>query len=537
MRRHLRSLGPLGPVLGRLPVARVQLRGAKAFANAGLGLSHAGAGLITAARSVDNPSDPTRPTADAVGGLRRIDGALRAARSAIDAASMQMGALDGYRLLGPLGSARLQLEAKLNLDRKRVADATQGVDALVAFAGGSGPRRYLILSQNPDEVRPTGGFIGTYGVLSVTDGHLSLDRYDAIERWLVTHRSAEVPPSQSPAPFQVLAKPIGQSLANVNDTGDWVRAAQLAETLWARGDEIPVDGVLSMTPDFLARLLGVVGAVAVPGYDETVDATNAVAQMDFHAHHDPAADAEPGGRKQFIAALAGQVVHAVLRVPASRWRELGRVVAAGFDAREAMAYADDVDVQTALVARHWDGSLPDDTGDFFAAGEFEYSAKNGRGLRRTFDHAVAVRADGGATVTTRITIANTDPPGPLNVDSLAWVAPYGPLGATLDPASDPVDARLPLVDGRPTAGWLRGADPGSTSTTTVVWQVPRLLVRDGNRWLFAASWWPLPDHAGDTLHVHVTLPPGWGWAGVPPPSTYAFDAPIRQRWVLTSNRK
>ena len=73
--------------------------------------------------------------------------------------------------------------------------ARDGLDALIDMLGGSGPRRFLIFSQNPDEVRPTGGFIGTYGVLTTRNGHMTLDDFDSTSSWYSTHPQAALQPA------------------------------------------------------------------------------------------------------------------------------------------------------------------------------------------------------------------------------------------------------------------------------------------------------------------------------------------------------
>jgi len=64
--------------------------------------------------------------------------------------------------------------------------------------------------------------------------------------------------------------------------------------------------------------------------------------------------------------------------------------------------------------RGWQGSPPTGNGDFFYDSEFEYGAKSGRGLKRTFDQQVSLRSDGSARVATTITIDNTEGPSSVN---------------------------------------------------------------------------------------------------------------------------
>src|SRR5207302_8053613 len=59
---------------------------------------------------------------------------------------------------------------------------TLDFDATWAAVGGSTPARYLLLFQNPAELRPTGGFPGTMALVTLEHGKLSgYDFFDAHE--------------------------------------------------------------------------------------------------------------------------------------------------------------------------------------------------------------------------------------------------------------------------------------------------------------------------------------------------------------------
>lgn len=532
MRAEIEALGPFGSLARITPFVRVQLRGAEAFSDAGVLLADAGLDLSDTASQLLHPVDPDLPVSAAYDALRSLHGSMGDGVAALDAAIERVASLDGLHLVGRLADARRDLVSRLNDVGPRAAAAEEGLGALLTFLGEAGPRRYLVFSQNPDEVRPTGGFIGTYGVLTAREGTVALDRYDSIESWFLTHPEAVVPPEEASSAFRVLDPPVVQTIANVNNFPDWTLAGELAAELWAKGGEEPVDGAISLTPEFLSRILAVLGPVDVPQYGETINAANVVERTDFYTHRVPVPEAD---RKDFLAVLADVVMRRVLDAPASSWEELGQAGAAGLDAREAMVWSADDDVATAAARREWDGALPEAEGDFFYEADFEYVAKNGRGLRRTFDHDVEVRPDGSARIITDITIANTEPfDERLNIDSFSYVSVYGPQGAVLDEtASDePVALEAPL-SGHPGAGWLIAAEPLSEAALRVVWDVPQLIVpqTDGT-WAYRLRWMGLPAHTGDVLNLKVRLPPGWRWRGSAPPERFDLVDEVQGSWVL-----
>lgn len=532
--RRIDALGPIASTGRRLPLVRSQLRAVETFATVGVDLSRAGSTLVDAASQILASSGSPDGAAVSLAKLRTAQETMRSGITAVDAARASVSSLEGLPLLGPLSGSRSEVAERLVDMRAKAVSAESGLGAMITFAGGSGPRRYLFLSQNPDEVRPTGGVIGTYGLISAHEGKLDLERYDAIDNWYLPRPEATVAPELSGSPFRFFNPPFPRTIANVNTVPDWPQAARLAMELWNRGGEEPVDGVLSFTPSVLGRILSVIGPVRVPEYDDTVTAENIIARLDFHAHTtDPAL--RPN-RKEFIGVLAETVLEKVLTAPSSQFKSLGAVLGQAFDAREAMAWSADRDVGADLARRHWDGAVPTGPGDFFLNGEIEYYAKNGRGIRRIFDHHVEIHPDGSARITTQITML----PRNSDVDQAfhSYIVLYGPRGAALAEGSDPPRSLEPAVGGHPAAGWFRGAGLAvPQDTLKVVWDAPDIAVRmpDG-AWQYSLRWMRLPDHTGDVLNLSFHLPQGWRWRGPPPPTQFdlGLGRDLVGSWLLTS---
>lgn len=525
---------PFGPVLAiwrAVPFVRVQVRAVDTFADIGVSLSHAGLQITDAAATIEKPTGPAVPLSGSLDKLRTVEISLRAGVKALDDASSRIKALDHYRLIGPIGSAHSDAARRITRIDATARSAEEGVTAMIAFTGGDGPRRYLVLSQNPDEVRPTGGFMGSYGVLTADGGKVHLERYDDSVAWIRDHPTAVIPADQVASPFRFYDPPLDETMANTNATPNWPEAAQVALKLWAQGGEVPADGVVSFTPQFLARVLAVTGPVSVPGYNETVTAGNVVARLDFYTHVLPAPAGE--NRKEFLSPLGQAVMSKLLDAPSAQWRSLGSAVAKAFAARQLLVWSHDDVVQSTLVKRTWDGLLPATDGDFFYDGEFEYGAKNGRGLKRTFDEAVAINADGSARVTTTLTIDNTEGPSPVNDNVLTYYTLYGPTGGVVDPvASDPPFSAEPTLSGHPASGWFRTVSAKSTGTIKVVWDVPAMAQRrtDGS-WQYSLLFQHLVDNTGDSLNLKVDLPAKAHWEGASPPSHATLDHDVSGTWV------
>ncbi len=514
-----------------VPLVRLQVRAVDTFADVGVSLSQAGQRIADAAATIEHPSGAAVPLSGSLDKLRTAQTSLTAGIKALDDATVRINAMNNYRLLGPIGTAHRAALRRLTRIDATAKSAGQAVAALITFTGGEGPRNYLVLSQNPAEVRPTGGFIGSYGVLTADGGQVGLNRYDDSLVWIVAHPTAIIPAAQLGSPFRFYDPPLDQTLANVNATPDWPAAAQLALKLWQQGGEAPADGVLSFTPEFLARVLAVTGPVSVPSYNETITSGNVISKLDYYTHG--GVKPPPGvNRKEFLSPLGQAVMTKLLQAPPSQWRGLGTALGKAFAARELLVWSRDSSVQSTLDQRGWVGVLPSSDGDFFYDGEFEYGAKNGRGLKRTFDHHVVLHADGSAQVTTTFTIDNTEGPSQVNDNVLTYYTLYGPSGAVVNTdASDPPFGPEAALAGHPASGWFRTVTANSSGTIKVVWDVPTLgLPLSDGSWQYELRWLPVVDNTGDILKLTVDLPPGAHWVGNAPPATTALNHEVNATW-------
>lgn len=526
------KLGPIAPVMRVVPLVRIQIRAADKILQAGQLLTEAGINLADAADQIRTPAKPGALPARPIDHLATIHTALASGADKAEEAVKAVRTLEGKRLVGPLAPARDELLDRLVPVARQARSAEEGVAGLQAFFGEHGPRRYLVFSQNPEEVRPTGGYMGSYSIMSTTHAGLQVEESAGIEVFQTKHPDIVVPEDKLGGVFKFEEAP---SIANTNFLADWSVTGRLARDLWKQSGEKPVDGVLGITPAFLVQVLKVTGPVEVGASRETVSADNLISRFTFHTQQVGLRKEPDTVRKQFGTDVAAAVLSAALELPTSRWEDLARALGESFNAREAMAWSRDTSVTKALAAHRWDGTLPQGRGDFFYNAEFAYAAKNGRTLRRSFDHHVVISKDGSAVVTTTTTIENPTPRDNfLNTTSMLYVTSYGPTGAVFhDSSSTSATPREVELSGHPAAGFFIEPPPKGQATLKVVWRVPKLaLDLPGNDWQYALRFMHLPDHTGDVVNLRVELPRGWTWRGPQPPASTPLDRDLVGSWTF-----
>ena len=89
----------------------------------------------------------------------------------VEAADL-IGRIDENVFRGEI-SARIAFAKKQIEDISATLEATaEHFPALLKLMGHKNPHRYLILLQNNNEIRPTGGFIGSYAIIDIRDGEI-----------------------------------------------------------------------------------------------------------------------------------------------------------------------------------------------------------------------------------------------------------------------------------------------------------------------------------------------------------------------------
>ncbi len=135
----------------------------------------------------------------------------------------------------------------------------------------SGEKSWLVLFQNSEELRATGGFIGSYARIDFADGMMTnfeiQDIYQPDGQF-----QGFVPAPKGVAEFLSSGK--GMRLPDANWWPDFPRSAQTILQYFAFGKEQRVIGVVAVNLQLAEDVLRVFGPVTLTDYDVTVTAEN-----------------------------------------------------------------------------------------------------------------------------------------------------------------------------------------------------------------------------------------------------------------------
>lgn len=328
-------------------------------------------------------------------------------------------------LRGLLGLLPVETETKTDLDTL----ITLG--EAVYYTGGE-ERTYLILFQNNYELRPGGGFIGSFGILTLKDGELlNLEVHDTI------NFDGRIPDTvDAPFPMEETLGVWSWKFRDSNFAPDWKENAKQAEEFYRLGGGTEeIDGVVGITASVLESFLRVTGPVTVPGYPGTYGADNAVLDLEYQVEQAYYKQGITfGERKSIMGLMAAEVLKKTKALPIEKQYELFRILLTDLHTKDIQLYFEDPELQRQVVSAGWDGSFDGQSGgDYLYVVDSNMNAfKSDYYLERSYAYRVDF-SRGVPLAELRVTYRHTAKEANyLTKDYQTYTRVYAPKGSFLE---------------------------------------------------------------------------------------------------------
>ena len=409
--------------------------------------------LVDVAAAVEDPSALLREDGSIdVDRLSATAEDVAPAAAALDRARAQVEGVDPESLPVQLRDAVRQARAGTAELADRARDVDSALSVLPAALGSEGPRSYLVAFQNPAELRPTGGIIGTWALVTVDDGRTQLQETGSND-----DLEALRGPVRDLGPEYAALYP-AEDVAfsqNVNLSPHFPSAGLLLSDLWVALGRPAPDGVVALDPQGMAPLLRGAGEVAVPGGPSVTADT--VVDVILRQAYEAFAD-DNAARKEYLSTLVGTAFADALGGGAFDTDTLRGLLDAA-EQGHVLAWSSREDEQAALERAGTSGALPEPTPD--AAGVYLTNTSASKLDYYLTEEVVASPACAGAPPRLTVRLGSTAParvpayvanklPGVAPTTESLLVALYLPPERGIDQVR---------VDGRPVelaAGTERG---------------------------------------------------------------------------------
>jgi hypothetical protein len=294
--------------------------------------------------------------------------------------------------------------------------------------GYNGPRKYLFLFQNNQEIRATGGFIGSYGILDIHDGNVKDFFIDGIYNPDGQLYTKVVPPK----PIQKIST--AWSTHDANWFPNFPDSAQKIAWFYEKTGGPTVDGILTFTPTILEKLLEFTGPIEMPEYDLVINSENFIksTQTEVEVNYDK----EDNKPKQIIADLTPKIVEKLFSEDSLRdFPRLISILSDSLTEKHLLIYLENSDIQKTVSDLGWSGEVLQSPKDYLMVVNSNINGYKTDGVvDQKIDHKIEIEEDGSLTDT--VTIERVHNGGSTGYEwwdqvNANYMRVYVPLGSEL----------------------------------------------------------------------------------------------------------
>ncbi|MBI5404750.1 MAG: DUF4012 domain-containing protein [Candidatus Kerfeldbacteria bacterium] len=500
------SINPLiGSVIARLPIAGSRLNSGRHLIAAAKLISEAGARFATLAQPLTESSEGFAGPASLVERLKNdratLDAIVADTRVALD----ELSQVNPNDVPDPYHDAVASLRLALPGLRSSISGLSDATSVLADLLGTDEPREHLFVFQNSNELRPTGGFIGSFALIRMDHGQFHiLDAPDKGSFGVDEYLPDTITP---PLPLQVITP--GWYFRDANWYPDWPTSARQLLNMYNQARGFSPRGVIGITSGFLERMLEVTGPIELTNYGLTVDAGNVTTTVQDQVERKY--DLRTNDPKRFVVDLIPVMATRLSNLSLASYPRFLAAVAESVTAGDLQLWSADTGLQETVVRLGWSGRMAPITGDSLDVIDTNVGGGKTDGvIKESIVQTLTVAPDGA--IRTRVDITRTHtgtigdvftgsrnrtyhrlyvPAGSRFISATGFepipAANYRPLpaGSTADQLLRSIEGRVTVDEasgtrmnnefGRTVFGNWTEIDPGQTKTVSIVYEPPTKL--------------------------------------------------------------
>jgi len=300
-------------------------------------------------------------------------------------------------------------------------------NVILNVLGHNQSKQYLFLFENNDELRATGGFIGTYGIMKIEEGNISHLAIDGIYNPDGQLKERVIPPK----PIQKMSAT--WSMHDANWWPDFPKSAEKIAWFYEKTGGPSVDGVFALTPKIMEDFLKITGPINHEKYGVTINSDNFVELTQYKVEKDY--DKQLNRPKQILADLAPLVLEKIMSAPPEKWIDVLGVFSENLERREIQAYFFDSDVQKKISDLGWSGEILNTPKDYLSVVNTNISGlKTDKVIEQNIDHQTEIKPDGSivdTVIVTRSHKGGKEKYDWYNAVNSNWMRIYVPKGSEL----------------------------------------------------------------------------------------------------------
>lgn len=374
--------------------------------------------------------------------------------------------------------------------------ASNKLSMLKMFKGG----KYLVLFQNNAEARPTGGFIGSFAIITFQNYRVKNIDFNANISKLDKAYTADhiVPP---PAPLEMISG--GRwAMRDSNFAVSFPEAAQKVAWFYNQETGESVDGVIALNASVLQDFLSRTGPINLTDQNITITKDNFFTELTTQIESDyysVQANQQANEPKSIIKDMMPEVFK---RVTSQNKFGLVNFVLKEINQKQILFYANDNMVEQAILKSNWGGAVKNSQSDYLQVNIANLGgAKSSLNVKDSFLYTTENQ---NGTLSSSLTISRTHTGTGVWPDgtNISWIRVLVPNGSTLQKVLiDNVDVTSQVEIGteadKTYFGFWQTIKPQTSSVVTLQYTLPNTVSADKYQLLLQKQ----PGNPGDLVKV------------------------------------
>ena len=299
--------------------------------------------------------------------------------------------------------------------------------------GHTQEKRYLVLFQNNNELRATGGFIGSIALIDVYHGKIT--NLEIPKGGTYDLRAGQTIKIKSPRALSLINPYF--NLWDANWWPDFPTSAKKISWMYQNYGGATTDGVIAVNADLLGELLKVTGEMPMPEYNVTITADNlfTTLQNQVELNYDKTSN-QP---KAIIADLAPKLLEKLLDSK-DKQKEVVKVLIDALANKDVQIYLSDANLQAKVKKFAWAGEMLTSSKDYLEVVSTNIAGgKTDKDIYQMIEHQAEIMPNGDIIDTVKVTRTNkgelNNPLAGFQGGNASYLRFYVPEGSELVLAS------------------------------------------------------------------------------------------------------
>lgn len=215
--------------------------------------------------------------------------------------------------------------------------------------GFTTPQYYLLLNQNSNELRPTGGFIGSVVLVKIYQGKIEEIAPDTAQRLDGQNKYSDL---ELPTPLKAVTAYYG--IRDANWEPNFPTSVRTIEELYKQAGMGSVNGVIALTPGVVTDMLNVVGQLALPQYGFSLSAANFVEKTQQQIE---IIDKNKYNPKQVLVDFVPVLMNRLMNGSSAEMREIGLKLFQRLVNRDVLVYFTNPELEKVATTLGWSGEI------------------------------------------------------------------------------------------------------------------------------------------------------------------------------------